>query len=372
MKQIIFAALALLMTACAATDKNSYKIVGTTTNIEDSAVVYLSTFDTNGTRIDSTVVTGGQFEFTLPYDSLAQNAALLLSCPKDERTWASALLYAEPGATINVNLDMDEHANCTVGGSPLNDKLQAHNNKVNTLTDEMMAVRKQLEDTTLTDELKAKAEAAADSLYEAYIKLDEQLALDNMDNIIGVSQLINRGAMFSNETRQKLVAMVPEKFQNLPGIVDVRKRLEAEANTAEGKPFTDLEMPNPEGQRVKLSDYVAKSKLTLVDFWASWCGPCRAEIPGMKQIYADYRGRGLQLVGVSFDSKKEAWLGAIKEMQLDYPHMSDLKGWECAASPIYNIQGIPFTLLVSQDGTIVGRNLHGDELRQRIEELLSK
>ena len=97
-------------------------------------------------------------------------------------------------------------------------------------------------------------------------------------------------------------------------------------------------------------------------------GPCRQEIPNIKKIYANYKSRGLGLVGVSFDTDKEKWVKAISDMHLDYPQMSDLKGWQCAASLIYNIQGIPFTLLVSKYGTIIGRNLHGDDLNKRIEE----
>ena len=165
---------------------------------------------------------------------------------------------------------------------------------------------------------------------------------------------------------------MPDKWKTRKEVIALYEAVETEARTAEGKPFVDLTMPDPKGKEVTLSQYIKKNKLTMVDFWASWCGPCRASIPGVKKIYEKYKKKGFDIVGVSFDSKKENWLKAIKELDLPWPHMSDLKGWGCAASDAYNIHGIPFTLLIDGNGVIVGRNLHGDDLENRIIECLAK
>lgn len=144
-----------------------------------------------------------------------------------------------------------------------------------------------------------------------------------------------------------------------------------ETTTDGDNQYTDFALPGMHNNLVRVSDYVKNNKYTLIDFWASWCGPCRKAIPGVKALYEKYRKQGFGVVGVSFDSKKEAWVKAIKDLDLPWPQMSDLKGWDCAASDLYNIKAIPFTLLVTKDGTIVARNIDGEELlEQRIQEYL--
>lgn len=116
---------------------------------------------------------------------------------------------------------------------------------------------------------------------------------------------------------------------------------------------------------------MGKGKYVLVDFWASWCGPCRTEMPNIVKTYEKYAGDDFEIVGVSFDSKKEAWTKSINEMKLTWPHMSDLKGWNCAAAKLYAISGIPHTILFDRKGKIIARNLHGEELNLKLESLLS-
>ena len=134
--------------------------------------------------------------------------------------------------------------------------------------------------------------------------------------------------------------------------------------------YTDFALPTLDGKRVLLSEVVAKNKITMVDFWASWCGPCRMEMPHVVQAYSKFRGKGLEIVGVSLDEKKEDWENAVKDMGLGWIQASDLKGWECSAARLYQVQGIPACVLINQKGEIVGRDLRGDELLGRLSELL--
>lgn len=133
-----------------------------------------------------------------------------------------------------------------------------------------------------------------------------------------------------------------------------------------GKQFIDLEAADENGESHALSEYAGKGKWVLLDFWASWCGPCRAEMPNVKTAYRKYHDKGFEIVGFSFDEKKKAWLKAINDMNLTWIHLSDLKGWGSIAAEIYEIEGIPDNLLIDPKGKIVAHDLRGEELQQAL------
>ena len=132
--------------------------------------------------------------------------------------------------------------------------------------------------------------------------------------------------------------------------------------------FVDFEMQTPEGKTVKLSDYVGKGKVVLVDFWASWCGPCRREMPNLVETYAKYKGKNFEIVGVSLDQDGAAWKEAIKKLDMTWPQMSDLKFWQSEGAQLYAVNSIPHTVLIDGSGKIIARGLHGEELQAKIAE----
>lgn len=141
------------------------------------------------------------------------------------------------------------------------------------------------------------------------------------------------------------------------------------AKRAPGKQFTDLTMPDMDGTPVKLSQWVGQGNYVLVDFWASWCGPCRAEMPNVVKAYEQYHAKGFEVVGVSFDSKADAWKKAVADMGMKWPQMSDLKGWKSAAHDVYGISAIPDNILVDGNGTIVATGLRGEKLMDKLAEI---
>jgi len=137
---------------------------------------------------------------------------------------------------------------------------------------------------------------------------------------------------------------------------------------AEGQEAPEINLPDVNGNDLALSSL--RGKVVLIDFWASWCKPCRKEMPNVVKAYAKFKDKGFEIYGVSLDQTKEAWLEAIKEDGITWPQVSDLKYWECEAARLYNVQGIPFTVLIDKEGKIIAKNLRGEDLEKAIEKTL--
>lgn len=148
--------------------------------------------------------------------------------------------------------------------------------------------------------------------------------------------------------------------------------MQAEKQKMIGKQFTDLEEADVNGEMHKLSEYVGKGRWVLVDFWASWCGPCRAEMPNVVANYEKYHDKGFDIVGLSFDKSKDAWVRAISDLQMPWIHLSDLKGWQSVASSVYNIRSIPASLLIDPKGKIVAVDLRGELLGEKLKEIFGE
>ena len=136
-----------------------------------------------------------------------------------------------------------------------------------------------------------------------------------------------------------------------------------------GRMFADLIMDDMDGQRRQLSEWCGKGSYVLVDFWASWCRPCRVEMPNVVDSYVKYHSKGYEVVGVSFDSNAAAWKSAVKRLGMTWPQISDLKGWGSAASAAYGVMSIPSNVLLDPEGRIIDSDLRGERLLSRLAEI---
>lgn len=163
---------------------------------------------------------------------------------------------------------------------------------------------------------------------------------------------------------------IDEKWRNTDAGKELVQRMASVSLTAVGSAAPDFTQANVEGKPVALKDY--KGKYVLVEFWASWCGPCRAENPNLVKQYAQYKEKGFEILSVSLDSEKDKWVDAIQKDGLPWTHVSDLKGWNNTVGRLYGVRAVPASFLVGPDGKIVGKDLRGESLNKKLEEVMGE
>ena len=171
--------------------------------------------------------------------------------------------------------------------------------------------------------------------------------------------------------QNEIIAKADSAFKAVPNIDKLMAHLDVLKTVAVGKKFVDFEMADPNGKTHKLSEFVGNGKnIVLIDFWASWCPPCRRDMPNLVAAYKKYKNKGFEIVGISLDSKADAWAKGVKDLNITWTQLSDLQGWKNSGAQLYGVNSIPHTVLVDKDGTIIAKNLHGEEIDAKLQEIL--
>ena len=220
--------------------------------------------------------------------------------------------------------------------------------------------------------------AAVESLREEFFELQEKMKTFNIDFVKENPNALISALVLDNLMRTKAIpveeaqslydALTPEIKNTKPG-KSVDKLLKSSKSTEVGQIAPEFSAPTPTGDMLALGDI--KSKVTLIDFWAAWCRPCRMENPNIVSVYEKYKDKGLNVVGVSLDTKAEDWIKAIEKDGLAWNHVSHLKRFQDPIAQLYNVNAIPAAFLLDENGVIVAKNLRGPALEEKVAELLN-
>lgn len=213
------------------------------------------------------------------------------------------------------------------------------------------------------EEISARIDSVYDSVVDSYIRYNINVISENPDNFAGLMALQNMNGMLEDAQIDSVIALLSDKLKANKSVSGLKAAVEARVKTGEGQKFTDFTVEDSDGKTVHFSDFVGKGKYVLVDFWASWCGPCKREIPNIKAVYDKYRGKDFNVLSVAVWDRPEDTVKSAKEHGVNW---SQIINAQAIPTEIYGIEGIPHIMLVGPDGTILKRNLRGDEIEAEV------
>lgn len=371
-KSYLLLGITCLLAACTGTQKEvrEFTLTGTFANDNfNGKEIYLQEIDSTQKYIslDTAIVKNGTFVFKENISGKNNNLLFVSG-----NGIAKPLVFvAEKG---NIEMAIDTSLVATIKGSPLNDKYQDYSNQKNIYNNLMQEVGKEAKvaekANKLTPQLEKALDNKYDSIYNELRSFNFNFANTNIDNIVGEYVLLDRGRSFDEKQLGEIIPKVGNDIKKNPAFNLIEKRYNALKNTIVGNTFVDLKGDTPDGNIISLSDYAGKGKIVLIDFWASWCPPCRKEMPHVVKLYNQYKNKGFEIVGVSLDNDKASWVKGIKDLNITWPQMSDLKGWKTELGASYAVNSIPHMVLIDKNGKIIAKNINANDLETKLPELL--
>ena len=369
-KTILIVATALTTFACNQLKDNEFIISGEAAGVENGKKVFVEIqTETGSLAKDTAIVTDGKFElkgFTEGID---------LGFIRIENEQINLPLILEEGK-IEINIVKDSLHKSTLGGTPNNDKFQKFNTESRAISEKVAKFEKdngpemqkaQMSNDTVTINKLLKEYKKFQNEMNDYSK---KFIKENPDAYLSVLLLENflmRQYLTPEEIKSYFEGLDKDVKETKSG-KKIKTALDSMTAIVIGKPAPNFSAPSPEGKTISLKESLGK--VTIIDFWASWCGPCRAENPNVVALYNEFHPQGLNIIGVSLDKDAAKWKEAIAKDGLIWPHVSNLKFWEDPIAKQYNVQSIPATFILDEKGNIVAKDLRGEELRAKVAALL--
>ncbi len=330
-KVIICSIVLLALFAC---DKKPFSVDVEMTNANGKVIYLQKIIDNQMVNIDSTLIEQNKAHFDVKKNKDKDAYHIFI------KGWKRSLPFFADNEDVIINGDFNNYNKIKVVASKTQEMLNDFNSMFFSVNDDE---QKKLLLKTIEDQRKSALSPYILYRYKWICDLDEIRDLVN-----GFPSNLNSGYL-----------------GKLNEYISLLERTEI------GRPFIDFTMNNIDGQAVSLSDIVKNNKLTMVDFWAAWCPDCRVENPNVVAVYNDFKDKGLEIISVSLDTDKEAWLKGIKDDALSWEnHVSELDGWNCSAASEYGVAWIPQNVLIDNNGKIVAKNLSGNDLRIFVENYL--
>lgn len=369
--------ITLLITALTIISCNKYQINGTVTDIKDGTkAILLTQNDMGGFQpIDTAIVENGKFEFEgkSEFPEIAQVSF-------DKQNVGYLPFFILEKGTIDITINTKKLEDTKIVGTANNDLYNQYNQankdifeKAKKINEENAAI---LSKAPSNDEEKAKGQAVV----EQFMKLQEEMNTRSLKfikanpntfvSILLTENLYFKGKMTDDEAKKVIDGLDTnlQKTKNAKSISDMIKMNASKKKKTSDKSAPDFKAKTPDGKIVSLKESLGK--VTIIDFWASWCGPCRKENPNVVALYNELHSKGLNIIGVSLDEDASKWKEAIAKDKLTWTHVSNLKGWKDPIAQMYNVDQIPSTFILDEKGTIVAKDLRGEELKAKVKALL--
>ncbi len=366
--RFISLSLLVLLSSCGS-QENKFELIGKA-DVADGTKIYVLQADQNNQPYikDSTTVQSNSFKFQ------GISSTPQISYIQVEGVNGYVLAILENG-DIKADLFKDSISKSKVYGTKSNDDFIKYKSETKFLVDDMNNISYEAQDAIMTGDVTTAMELEKEyNSKEREVMLYEwDFIVDNLDSYM--SALLLEVFMIENKVNKDSIIDVYESFSNRIKVSDVGKNIADLLSQFEdpielGEIAPDFTAPSIDGSNVTLSAELKKNKVTLVDFWAAWCRPCRVENPNLVRLYKKYNKEGFNIIGVSLDRTKEQWEQAVIDDNLPWIQVSNLNFWNDPIARRYSIRAIPQSYLLNKDGLVMGKNLRGQDLEARISAML--